>query len=303
MAEVAAVWQRLREVIAPNLRRYARIARLKPSTELVMLLTTTMAALWIAADGVPPLASLLLFVLAALVAHGFTWVANDLLESRLFAHSPDSVISRGMLGEREALRLLLVLAVLGLLLAWALAPLLLYATPLLALVLLSPPLVKRYSALAQLALGGATAMPILMAYLALGRYPDQVGGLLFVAAWLWASAWHLLYAIPRARQDAEAGMGSLVHLLGEGSTIVVGVLQLGSVWALWLATGLAKWGLAIHLALALAVVLSLYQQFMLRRNGTRGAVQAYRLNVFWGIAIFVGFVVQFALPATEVAAP
>ncbi len=252
---------------------YLRLCRLHRPIDLFLLL---LPALWLAALAPAEVAygPLLLLLLAASAMRCAAWLYNDLCEA-------DSLGARRLLaGLLTFAGVVLLLVDVGLL-PWGLVALGL---------LLGYPHIKRRTLLTQLYLGLCFAWMVAMTQALLPALAAKTVWLLFTATLLWATAFSLLYAMPRRAEDERAGIGSLLYLFGDNSAIAVLILQLTVVIALWFVG--RQVGLGAHFGLALLAALAQlgYQQWLLARRPEEGAARAYRSNLLFGLIILGGMV-------------
>ncbi|MCK5639512.1 MAG: UbiA family prenyltransferase [Gammaproteobacteria bacterium] len=195
--------------------------------------------------------------------------------------------------EQYCVALVLVFLALILILLWKLEALLLFIAVCLAggyLFLLH----RTY--LAQVVLAAAIAWPVLAGFAVQGEI-DKLSWLLFTAAQLWVLAALILYHFPGRALDARDKIYTLSLLFGSSSRYAVAALQLAALITLFLAGRQEALGIFFFLGLAVALTLSLYQQFLISRPEAEHYMRAYRLNAWWGLAVFCGISFHFLCQA------
>ncbi len=276
-----------------NSRPYRQLMRLSRFEDLALLLLPGAWGLWFAADGPPAASVLAAFVAAAFFMRCAAWTFNDLAEGKVLLFAPESLVARGVLGPRQAAyasaALVLLAALPVALLRWEA---LLWGAPAL-LVAVAYPWVKLRSYLAQGLLGAGVAWAVPVAFALQGSAMGKTGWLLFVGTLLWATACHLLYAVPRSAYEAKVGIRSMAQLFGMASRPMALVLQLLALAALWLVGRHEELGPFFAIGLLTALALLGHQQFILREGQGGSWIRAYRANIWLGLAVFCGIAFHF----------
>ncbi len=263
----------------------------------LLLLWPTLAALWAAAEGVPPVDLIVVFTLGVFIMRAAGCVINDLADRRLdplVARTRNRPLATGAISARGALGLFagLCLAALALL-AWLNAVTRWLAVAGLAVSVFYP-FVKRWTHLPQVVLGVAFSWGIVMAFAAVTGGVPAAGWLFFVASLLWIVAYDTQYAMVDREDDLKAGIKSTAILFGAADRLMVGVLQA----AAWLGFALLGWrlgfGAAYGVGLALVAVLFAYQQTLIRRRDRDQCFKAFRNNTWVGFALFAAMVAESA---------
>ena len=277
---------------------FARLMRIDRPVGTLLLLWPTLAALWIAAEGVPPLGILAAFVAGTFLARSAGCVINDIADRGVdgrVERTRNRPLPQGEVSVNEALALLAILA--GLCLAVVLtlnAPARHLALAGAAVAALYP-FLKRWTHWPQAVLGVAFSWGIPMAFAAVNGATDSIAWLLFAASLLWIVAYDTLYAMVDRADDLVVGVKSTAVLFGNADRAVIGALQLATVGLLvWVG---ARAGLqhGWYLATAVAAGLFGYQQWLIRDRGRDGCFRAFGNNVWVGFALFAGAGADFAI--------
>ena len=274
---------------------YLQLTRLNKPVGTLLLLWPTLAALWLAADGLPPAGLVVVFALGTVLMRSAGCVINDIADRRLDGHVERTSQRPLAIGRLSTTAAFLTLAVL---LALA-ATLLLFLNPLtrwLALVGVAIaaiyPLMKRWTYLPQVVLGAAFSWGLVMAYSAIQNALPATAGLLFIASMVWIVAYDTMYAMVDRDDDLKIGIRSTAILFGRQDRLMIGVLQATTLVTLLLfaeQTG-ARGGLQMGLV-AIAGLFG-YQQYLIRRRDRDACFEAFRNNVWVGFALFAGSVVE-----------
>ena len=282
---------------AGRLSPYLRLMRLDRPVGTLLLLWPTLAALWMAAEGVPPLGVLAAFVSGTFLARSAGCVINDIADRRFDGHvarTRDRPLPAGEVSRRQALGLLLALAALCLAVAWSLAPLARWLAVGGAAVAAAYPFLKRWTHWPQAALGVAFSAGIPMAFAAVRGAVPADGWLLFAASFVWIVGYDTLYAMVDRDDDQRIGVKSTAILFGRGDRAAVALAQL-SAWGLFAWVGL-RLGLGPWYAAGLAVIAGLfcYQQWLIRERRRERCFRAFGNNVWVGFALFAAVAAAYA---------
>ena len=273
--------------------------RLDRPVGTLLLLWPTLAALWIAAKGVPPLDILAAFVVGTFLARSAGCVVNDIVDRKLDRHvrrTRRRPLAQGEIPLFAAWLLLLLLAVLcGAVASYlnVLAQLLAVAGAAVAAIY---PFLKRWTHLPQAALGVAFSWGIPMAFAAVTGQVASAAWLLFGASFVWIVAYDTLYAMVDREDDVQAGIKSTAILFGKADRLAIAVLQMATLGLLvWLGVYLHFVG-AYYLGVGCAAALFAHQQWLIRRREESACFRAFGSNVWVGFAVFAGTVAEFAGP-------
>ena len=261
----------------------------------LLLLWPTLAALWLAAQGVPPLGILAAFVVGTFLARSAGCVINDIADREFDAHvarTRERPLATGEVSLTGALVLLGILALACLVVVLTLNRLAQALALGGALVAAVYPFLKRWTHLPQAALGVAFSWGIPMAFAAVNGSVSGAAWLLFAASLVWIVAYDTIYAMVDRDDDLRIGIKSTAILFGRADRLIVAGLQLV---ALVLLVGLGTvltLGPAYYLALAAISGLFVYQQWLIRRREREPCFRAFGNNVWVGFALFVGTVLH-----------
>ncbi|WP_025673763.1 4-hydroxybenzoate octaprenyltransferase [Salinivibrio socompensis] len=277
--------------MSTKLAAFGQLARLDRPIGTLLLLWPTLWALFLAADGMPALLTLVVFVLGVYMMRAAGCVINDYADRHFDGHvkrTKERPLPSGRIGEKEAL---------GFFIALVLGAFLLVLTQNILTIQLSfvgvslafiYPFMKRYTHLPQLVLGLAFSWAIPMAFAAAQDALPPVIWLLFMANICWTIAYDTLYAMVDRDDDLKIGIKSTAILFGRWDKTAVGVLQLLTLALLMLA---GQWlGLAAgyHWSLLAAFALFVYQHYLARERERMACFQAFLNNNYVGLVIFIG---------------
>lgn len=284
--------------MAERIIQYALLMRLHKPIGILLLLWPTLWALWIAAQGIPDLCVLLVFVTGVVLMRSAGCVMNDYADRDIdsqVARTRDRPIAAGKVSPKEALILFAVLC----LMAFGLVSLMNRLTILLSLAALvlaaGYPFAKRYTQLPQVVLGAAFGWAIPMAFAALTGVVPPVAWTLFTATVLWAVVYDTMYAMVDREDDLRVGVKSTAIFFGSADKVIIGILQMLVLSALSFAAWQASLGIWYYLGLIAGAGLFLYQQVLIKDRQRENCFQGFLNNNWFGIVIFAGIVLDYFL--------
>lgn len=262
----------------------------------LLLLWPTLAALWLAAEGLPPWPLIVVFVGGVWLTRAAGCVINDYadrwLDGRVERTKARPLVA-GELSGRFALGLFagLMLAALALVLTTNAKTIALSAV---ALVLAAAyPYMKRHTYLPQVWLGLAFSWGIPMAFTAVrDAWPPQEAWLLLCANLLWTTAYDTWYAMVDREDDRRAGAKSTALLFGDLDVPVIAALFVLAGLAMGLLGHRLELGLVYWLGLAAAAVFVAQQFSRGRSRHPDDCFWAFLANNRVGAAIFAGILLD-----------
>jgi len=282
--------------ILERLEQYYYLARLDRPIGIYLLLWPTLWALWLAGDGKPDPLVLFVFVAGTVLMRSAGCAINDYADRKIDAHvarTRERPIATGKVKPLEAVLVFVALA----LLAFALVLLLNRMTIYLSLggVLLAAiyPFMKRYSNLPQVVLGMAFAWAIPMAYAAQTESLPREAWLLYVITVIWAVIYDTMYAMVDREDDLKIGVKSTAILFGDADRLILFILQLIMFGGLFLLGRQLGLGPAYYGSMALAALLALYQQYLIREREPTRCFRAFLNNNWLGAILFIGILLHF----------
>lgn len=267
----------------------------------LLLLWPTLAALWLAASGLPEFRLLVIFMLGTFLTRSAGCVVNDLADREFdggVARTEQRPLVTGAVSVREAIAAFIALMLAAFVLV-LFTNTLTIALSFVAVVLASAyPYMKRYTHLPQVVLGAAFSWSIPMAFAAqLGELPSALW-LLFFGNLTWTVAYDTIYAMVDREDDLKMGIKSSAILFGRHDVAIVALLQLATL-VIWIFLGAAfDLGSAYTIALGVIAILFVYQHFLIRRREPQRCFAAFLHNNWVGAALFVGVASHFLLAAS-----
>ena len=276
-----------------KLPAFAELARLDKPIGIYLLLWPTIGALWLAAEGVPPLSLLFIFATGTAVMRSAGCCINDFADYRIdsrVTRTRQRPLVRAALDRRDAMACFITLSLTG----FALVLLTNQATILLSLVAIVVvviyPFMKRFTNLPQIVLGIAFSWGILMAFTAQTGAIPQSAYLLFVANCLWTVAYDTQYAMADRASDIEIGVKSSAILFGDADKPIIASLQVMFILAMWLAGRQFELNGFYTASLVIASALLCYQHVLIKDRLAGPCFEAFLNNNWVGAVIFTGIV-------------
>ncbi len=284
--------------MSERIQVWLQLTRLDRPVGIGLLLWPTLWALWVAADGMPSVRNLVIFVLGVILTRSAGCVINDWADRDFDGHvqrTRNRPLATGRASTIEAFSLIAVLLLLALGLVLLTNLLTLALAPVAVLLAGIYPFAKRYTHLPQIFLGAAFSWAIIMAFAAETGTVPAVAWLLFLANLLWTVAYDTEYAMVDRPWDLEVGIKSTAILFGDHDRLMVGLLQLG-VLALLAALGLQLgYGPVWWLGLAAAAALFIRQQQLIFHRDLDQCFRAFRGNNQVGLVILAALILDRAL--------
>lgn len=282
-----------------RLKYYAQLVRLDRPIGIYLLLWPTLWALWIAAEGIPPLSLLLIFVLGVVLMRSAGCAINDYADRDIDPHverTRQRPLAAGYISAQEALLICALLCLLAFLLVVQLNTKTILLSLGAVVLALTYPFMKRVHSLPQAHLGAAFAWGIPMAFTAISNeWPPLVAWVLFLASLCWTVAYDTMYAMSDREDDLKIGVKSSAIFFGRYDKLVIGLLQLLTLVLLIWVGQLAHLGWIYYSSLLVALGFALYEQYLISQRERMRCFQAFLNNNWFGMAVFLGISLDYLL--------
>lgn len=278
------------------LQPYLRLMRLDRPIGILLLMWPTLSALWIAAEGLPDLTVLMVFVLGVIIMRSAGCAINDFADREVDGdvwRTEGRPLATGELQARDAIMVFAVLA----LAAFGLVLLLNTMTIMLSLVAVflaaTYPFMKRYTYLPQIYLGMAFGWAIPMAFTAQTGTLPVIAWLLFMANIIWTTVYDTFYAMADREDDLKIGVKSTAILFGDDDRVIQGILQVAYLLVMVLIGQQLELSAVYYLGLVIVAALFIYQQFLSRQREPKACLKAFLNNNWVGLVIFASLVLHY----------
>ena len=286
--------------LSDKLPHYARLMRIDKPIGTLLLLWPTLWALWIAAEGWPPLHILAIFIVGTFLMRSAGCVINDYADRDFDGHverTRNRPLATGVVSPGEALALAAVLSAAAFVLVLPLNTLTILLSVPALLLAGSYPFTKRFFAIPQAYLGIAFGFGIPMAFAAVTGTVPATGWLMLLANIFWAVAYDTEYAMVDRPDDLKIGIKTSAITFGRHDVLAV-MLCYAAAFALLAVVGvLAGLGFAWYLGLLVACAIAGYHYTLIRARDRADCFKAFRHNNWVGGAIFAGLFIDFLLRA------
>jgi 4-hydroxybenzoate polyprenyltransferase len=282
----------------PKIWSTIRLMRLDKPIGTLLVMWPMLWALWLAAGGAPPPATLCVFLLGALLMRSAGCVINDYADRNIDGHvsrTQQRPLATGELSAQFALILFAVLVALSFLLVLATNKLTII-TAVGALILASAyPFMKRYTHLPQIVLGAAFAWAIPMAFTAVTATLPKPMWTLYLGALIWTVAYDTFYAMVDREDDEKIGVKSTAILFAENDRVITGCLQAFTLMVLLTVGRSFQLHWPFYLSLVVAAGLFGYQQWLIKERQPARCFEAFLNNNWVGMVIFVGILLSYLI--------
>jgi 4-hydroxybenzoate polyprenyltransferase len=286
--------------LSDKLPHYARLMRIDKPIGTLLLLWPTLWALWIAAEGWPPLYILAIFIAGTFLMRSAGCVINDYADRDFDGHverTRNRPLATGVVSPGEALALAAVLSAAAFVLVLPLNTLTILLSVPALLLAGSYPFTKRFFAIPQAYLGIAFGFGIPMAFAAVTGTVPATGWLMLLANIFWAVAYDTEYAMVDRPDDLKIGIKTSAITFGHHDVLAV-MLCYAAAFALLAVVGvLAGLGVAWYLGLVAACAIAGYHYTLIRARDRADCFKAFRHNNWVGGVIFAGLFIDFLLRA------
>ena len=275
----------------PRFKDFLQLARLDRPIGVYLLLWPTLWALWLAAEGVPDAANMLIFVLGVVLMRSAGCVINDYADRKVdgsVKRTKNRPLVTGKIAEKEALTFFASMVAVSFVLVLFTNALTIKLSFIGLALAAAYPFAKRFTHLPQVVLGAAFGWSIPMAYAAESGNMTNITWLLFLANLFWTVAYDTQYAMVDRDDDLKVGIKSTAILFGDMDNLIVGCLQLLAIITLILIGVQLSFGAFYYIAVVCAAALFSYQQWLTRERERGACFKAFLSNHWAGLMIFAG---------------
>tara|TARA_R110002049_G_scaffold80881_2_gene205599 strand:+ start:2425 stop:3285 length:861 start_codon:yes stop_codon:yes gene_type:complete len=277
---------------------YFHLMRLHKPIGIYLVLWPTLWALWIAAEGIPSLTVLAVFVLGVVVMRSAGCVINDFADREIdgdVKRTKDRPLVTGLISAKQAMIFFIVLCALAFLLVLSMNMLTIYLSVGGLILAVIYPFMKRHTYLPQVFLGAAFAWAVPMAYAAETNSVPSIVWLVYMATLIWTVAYDTMYAMVDRDDDLKIGVKSTAILFGNSDRAIIAFLQVLVVLTLCIIGQQAKLGQYFYLGIVVSSVLFVYQQHLIRHRDRDACFKAFLNNNWVGLVLFCAIFLDYAV--------
>jgi 4-hydroxybenzoate polyprenyltransferase len=279
-----------------RLKQYFYLTRFDKPIGILLLLWPTLIALWLASDGRPSVALLVIFCLGTILMRAAGCAINDYADRDFDRHVQRTAarpLTSGKIAAWEALLVAAVFAIMSFALIWPLNTLTKQLSLAAVLIAASYPYFKRFFALPQAYLGIAFGFGIPMAFAAIRGEVPSTAWLLLIGNVFWALAYDTEYAMVDRDDDLKLGLKTSAITFGRYDVAAVSFCY-GMTLAITLAVGwtygLRGWFIA---GILIAAACAVYHYRLIRDRDRARCFAAFRHNNWLGAAVFAGVALDY----------
>ena len=284
-----------------RLGQYWKLMRLDKPIGILLLLWPTLWGLWLAADGLPDLFILTVFVLGTVLMRSAGCVINDYADRNIDPHvmrTKNRPLATKAVSTKEALLLSAGLSLCAFLLIQPLNRLTLELAVFALFLAASYPFTKRFFAMPQAYLGIAFSFGIPMAFAAQTGELPLIVWLLMAANLLWVIAYDTEYAMVDRDDDLKIGIKTSAITFGHFDVMGIMLCHAGFL-SIMIGIGLMqKLGFAYYVGLIAASALIIYQYRLIRERDPALCFRAFLHNNWVGAVVFAGIMLGYLTEAT-----
>jgi 4-hydroxybenzoate polyprenyltransferase len=274
---------------------YFKLVRLDKPIGILLLLWPTLWGLWLAAEGLPDLMILTIFVLGTILMRSAGCAINDFADRRIDPHVERTQyrpLAVGLVRPKEAVLVAAVLSFVAFLLILPLNLMTILLSVCALFLAASYPFTKRFFVMPQAYLGMAFSFGIPMAFAAQTNSLPPIIWLLMLANLCWVIAYDTEYAMVDRADDLKIGVKTSAITFGRFD--VVGVMLCYAVFlGILVYVGvLLDRGVWFYCALLVALGLVIYQYYLVREREPTRCFQAFLHNNWIGAAVFAGILLD-----------
>jgi 4-hydroxybenzoate polyprenyltransferase len=261
-----------------------------------LLLWPTLWGLWLAAEGLPKLDVLLIFVVGVYVMRAAGCVINDYADRNVDGHverTKKRPLATGIISPKEALLLFFGLCLVAFILVLFTNSYTINLSILAVVLAAAYPFMKRYTHWPQAVLGAAFAMAIPMGFAAQTETTNLTAWLTFAAAVCMTIAYDTYYAMIDKEDDLKIGVKSTAVLFGKWDLEIIAAFQVVCVGLLFTVGQINHLNSPFYLGLAVMAGLYIYQHYLGRSRTNNNYFKAF-INSHWAaLSVWLGLLTNY----------
>lgn len=280
-----------------KLKLYARLVRIDKPIGTLLLLWPTLITLWIAAQGVPEIHFLVIFIAGTFLMRSAGCAINDYADRDFDKHVKRTVnrpLTSGQIKGWEAIMVTVVLFLISFALILPLNALTKWLAIPAGIVAATYPYFKRFFAIPQAYLGIAFGFGIPMGFAAITNHVPAIAWILLVANIFWTIAYDTAYAMVDKDDDLTLGLKTSAITFGRYDVAIIMLCYAISfilITGVGYSLGFSVW---FYLGILCAVCLAIYHYTLIRTRQREACFKAFLHNNWVGAAIFFGVVLHYA---------
>ncbi|MFP6776258.1 MAG: 4-hydroxybenzoate octaprenyltransferase [PS1 clade bacterium] len=277
---------------------YISLMRIDKPIGIYLLLWPAMWALFLAADGLPRMELLFIFVSGVILMRTAGCVINDYADREIDRHverTKNRPITTGEISASSALVIFFVLIVSAFVLVLFTNWLTIKLSFIAAAIATLYPFTKRWTNLPQIVLGVAFAMSVPMAFAATNNNVPYSAWWLFAATVVWTVVYDTMYAMADREDDLKIDIKSTAILFDKYDRAVISILQIALLLILIKVSIMFNLGYFFYLSLILSAFIMIYHQILIKKREKEKCFKAFLHNHYIGVVIFAGISISVVL--------
>jgi len=279
---------------------YLRLVRMDKPIGSLLLLWPTLNALWIASNGRPPLALIVIFAVGTVLMRSAGCAINDYADRDFDRHvkrTAERPITSGRIRAWEAVAIAVGLAFVSFLLILPLNTFTKQLSVVALFVAASYPFTKRFFAIPQAYLGIAFGFGIPMAFAAVQNQVPLLGWVMLIANVFWSVAYDTEYAMVDRDDDIKIGIRTSALTFGRFDVLAV-MLCYAVTLGIYVGIGVVLgFGIFYWIGWAAAVGCAVYHYTLIKDRERMPCFAAFRHNNWLGGVLFAGIAAHYAFSA------
>jgi 4-hydroxybenzoate polyprenyltransferase len=272
---------------------YIYLIRLHRPLPILLLLWPTYWALWIAANGIPPIKILIIFTVGIFLMRSAGGVFNDMADHKfdhLVERTKTRPITSGQLSLKQGLVTAGILCFLAFILVCMLNPLTISLSFCALGLAIFYPFAKRFTYWPQAVLGLAYNFGVIMAFAAVQNHVPIIAFGIWIIAVFWTLAYDTIYAMADRMDDVKIGIRSTAVLFGSHVAWAVAIFQGLTVMGLAILGWYLHFKLGFYICLIIGGILLGFQHKLIKN---KAYIKAFSDNHWFGLLVFIGIFMQF----------
>ncbi len=279
-----------------KLTSYLQLMRFHKPVGILLLWFPTAWALWIANQGLPPLALLVYFFSGTVLMRAAGCVVNDIADRHIDINVKRTTmrpLTAGKISLFEALMVLMVLLLGALGIVMQLPTVCFYYALVALVVTLVYPFCKRFLQAPQMVLGVAFSMGISMAVSASAMLVTLPILLLLLINFLWIISYDTMYAMVDREDDLRIGVKSTAVLFANYDRVIIMLLQV-TFHLLWLYLAFVlEYSIWFYSCWFVAAFILIYQQTLVNSRDEEACFKAFSVNFWYGALMWLAVILAY----------
>ena len=132
-----------------------------------------------------------------------------------------------------------------------------------------------------------------MAFAAQNNSIPRIAWLIFIANILWTVSYDTIYAMVDREDDIKLGVKSTAILFDDADRVLIGIIQCMTIIVFIIIGKQLEFGYYYFASILVAIVLLIYQQYLIKDRKPTLCFQAFMNNNWLGASVFLGIVLHY----------